>query len=168
MTAKPQAGLKLREWIRRYLPNEVAGTVAELASAGVVYSVTGSWAAAAVVATVFASVGYYATAYVNAVRWSLGDHGFGRANLLALRSVTVEFGPAEVVDSLAIRPVALFLGPALIGNGLLGLIIGKLVADAGFYGCTVVSYERFRTLLAVKGTDRTEATDEPLAAVADR
>ncbi len=152
-------------------PNRVADVGAEIAripQVRVVYSVTGSWAAAAVVATVFASVGYYATAYVNAVRWSLGDHGFGRANLLALRSVTVEFGPAEVVDSLAIRPVALFLGPVLIGNGLLGLIIGKLVADAGFYGCTVVSYERFRTLLAVQGTDRTEAPDESLAAIADR
>ncbi len=168
MTATQKAGPKLREWIRRYLPNEVASTVAELASAGVVYSATGSWAAAAVVATVFASVGYYATAYVNAVRWSFGDHGFGRANVLALRSVTVEFGPVEVVDSLAIRPVALYLGPVLTGNAVLGLIVGKLVADAGFYGCAVVSYEKFRNLLAVKHTDRKEAPDESLAAVADR
>ena len=168
MTATQKAGPKVREWVRRYLPNELASTVAEVASAAVVYSATGSWAAAAVVATVFASVGYYATAYVNAVRWSLGDHGFGRANLLALRSITVEFGPAEVVDSVAIRPAALYLGPVLTGSGLLGLIIGKLVADAGFYACTVLSYEKFRNLLAVKHTDREEATRESVAAVAVR
>ena len=59
---------RIREWIRRYLPNEIASTTAEFASAGVVYSMTGSWAAAAVVATVFASIGYYTTAYVNAAK----------------------------------------------------------------------------------------------------
>ena len=47
-------------------------------------------------------------------------HGFAQANLLALRSIAVEFGPAEVIDSLAIRPVALYLGPVLIGNPVVG------------------------------------------------
>ena len=103
------------------------------------------------VATVFASVGYYATAYVNAVRWSMAEHRLrAGANLLALRSIAVEFGPAEVIDSLAIRPVTLYLGPVLTGSPVVGLIIGKLVADVGFYGCAILSYERFRNLLAVK------------------
>lgn len=168
MTATPKAGPRLREWIRRYLPNEVASTVAEFASVGVVYSATGSWAAAAVAATVFASAGYYATAYVNAVRWSLADCRFGRANLLALRSITVEFGPAEVVDSLAIRPFALYLGPVLTGDAVVGLIIGKVVADVGFYCCAVMSYEKFQNLLAIKQFDRKEAIGESLAAVAGR
>lgn len=98
------------------------------------------------------------------MRWSSPAHGFLRANLLALRSVAVEFGPAEVIDSVAIRPAALYLGPMLSGNPVFGLIVGKLVADVGFYGCTVLSYERFRNLLAVKGSDRQECDDEDIAA----
>ena len=54
---------KLIEWSRRYLPCEIAGTVGELGGAAVAYVLTGSTAAAAVTATVGASVGYYAAAY---------------------------------------------------------------------------------------------------------
>ena len=61
---------KLREWVRRYLPCEIAGTVGELGGAAVAYLATGSLAAAAVAATIGASAGYYATAYVSALRWS--------------------------------------------------------------------------------------------------
>lgn len=165
MNTRHAARRKIAEWVKRYLPNEIAGTTAEFGSAAAVYLQTGSWAAAAVVATVFASVGYYAIAYINAVRWQAPEHGLVRANILALRSIAVEFGPAEVVDSLAIRPVALYLGPVLTGSAIVGLILGKLVADVGFYGCTVFSYERFRNLLAVKGTDRREADNASVVAV---
>ena len=165
MEKNPKARHKALEWVRRYLPNEIASSVAELGSATVVYLSTGSWAAAAVVATVFASVGYYATAYVNAVRWSIAEHGFAQANLLALRSIAIEFGPAEVIDSLAIRPVTLYLGPVLTGSPVVGLILGKVAADVGFYGCTILSYEKFRNLLAVKRSTPKEVTDEPVAAV---
>src|SRR4029077_17247116 len=43
---------KLREWIRRYLPCEIAGTVGELGGAAVAYLATGSLAAAAIAATI--------------------------------------------------------------------------------------------------------------------
>ena len=99
---------KIVEWFWRYLPNEIAGTAAELGGAGVVYLCTGSLALAAVVGTVFSSVGYYGAAYVNAVRWAMPSQEhrtrsarFVAANLLALRSVAVEFGPAEAIDTLA-------------------------------------------------------------------
>ncbi len=58
------------EWVRRYLPCEIAGTIGELGGAAVAYLLTGSMAAAAIAATIGASAGYYATAYINAVRWS--------------------------------------------------------------------------------------------------
>ena len=62
------------EWVRRYLPCEIAGTVGELGGAAMAYLMTGSLAAAAVTATVGASAGYYAAAYLNAVRWSYRQH----------------------------------------------------------------------------------------------
>lgn len=166
MGTKRKAWHKVVEWGRRYLPCEIAGTVAELGGAGAVYLATGSGAAAAVVGTIMASVGYYAVAYVNAVRWLRRDHSFGAANLLALRSIAVEFGPAEVIDSLVIRPICYYVFPILTGSVAIGLVAGKVVADIGFYVCAICSYEKFRRLLAVRGGDRKETGDALVDAVA--
>jgi hypothetical protein len=70
VTTGGNTGTKLREWIRRYLPCEIAGTVGEFGGAAVAYLVTDSLAAAAITATIGASAGYYAAAYVTALRWS--------------------------------------------------------------------------------------------------
>lgn len=160
------------EWVRRYLPCEIASTVAELGGAALVYLWTGSFALTAVVATVCASVGYYGAAYINAVRWSYRDQRHRArlpravmANLLALRSIVVEFGPAEALDSLAVRPAALYLGPVLTGNAAVGFILGKIVADIGFYVCAIFNYEKFRRLVAIKRDDNKETDDEAVVAL---
>ena len=160
------------EWVRRYLPCEIASTIAELSGAALVYLWTGSFAMAAVVATVCASIGYYGAAYINAVRWSYRDlrhRAWLRrvvvANLLALRSIVIEFGPAEAVDSVVVRPAAFYLGPVLIGNAAIGFIVGKVVADIGFYVCAIFSYEKFRGLVAVKRDDGKETDDEAVDAL---
>jgi hypothetical protein len=148
---------KIVEWVRRYLPCEIAGTAGELGGAGIAYLLTGSLAAAAVVATIGASVGYYAAAYGAAVRTTYRAHlhlprmrRAVTANGLALRSIAIEFGPAEVIDSLLIRPPAYYLGPILFGGTVAGWIFAKLVADVGFYVLAIFSYERFKGLLAVR------------------
>ena len=74
MEARRTTRQKLMEWVRRYLPCEIAGTVGELGGAAVAYLLTGSMAAAAITATVGASVGYYAAAYTSAVRWAYREH----------------------------------------------------------------------------------------------
>ena len=146
---------KVREWSRRYLPCEIAGTAGEFGAAGVTYATTGSLAAAAVAATIGASLGYYAAAYITALRWCYAGQirrGFPArmlmANLLALRSVAIEFGPAELIDSIAVRPLAFYAGPLIFGNVAAGWIFGKLISDLAFYSCAIVSYERFNGLLA--------------------
>ena len=155
MEARRTTRQKLMEWVRRYLPCEIAGTVGELGGAAVAYLLTGSVAAAAIAATVGASVGYYAAAYISAVRWAYRERshrGWAArilvANLFALRSVAIEFGPAELVDSIAIRPLAYYLGPVMFDNVVAGWIFGKFVSDIGFYVLAVFSYERFNRLLA--------------------
>jgi putative flippase GtrA len=163
---------KLREWVRRYLLCEIAGTVGELGGAAVVYLVTGSLAAAAIAATIGASVGYYAAAYISAVRWSYRDLDHRRwlprlvvANLLALRSVAVEFGPAELIDGIAVRPVAFYVGPLIFDNTIAGWIFGKLVSDFAFYLCAISSYERFKSLLVRAEPHAEEVADESVAAI---
>jgi hypothetical protein len=164
---------KLREWVRRYLPCEIAGTVGELGGAAVAYMATGSLAAAAITATIGASAGYYAAAYVNALRWSYRDnHGrrwpsrIAVSNLLALRSVAVEFGPAELIDSVAVRPVAFYVGPSIFDNTIAGWVFGKLVSDLAFYSFAIVSYERFKALLQRPEPSAVEVTDEAVSPIA--
>ena len=163
-------GNKLREWVRRYLPCEIAGTVGELGGAAVAYLATGSLAAAAITATVGASAGYYAAAYISALRWSYRGHDDRRwpsrvlvSSLLALRSVAVEFGPAELIDSVAVRPVAYFVGPLIFDNTIAGWIFGKLVSDLAFYLFAISSYERFKGLLARAQPPAEEVTDESVS-----
>jgi hypothetical protein len=149
---------KIVEWVRRYLPLEIAGWVGELGGAAAGYLWTGSLAAAALFATVGSLVAYYVPAYVNAVRWSLPTHRHrqfaarhGLANLLAVRSIAIEFGPAEALDSL-LRPALIYAAPVLLGNVVWGWIVGGFLADVTFYVCTIFSYERFKNSLALRRT----------------
>jgi len=159
---------KLREWLRRYLPCEIAGTVGELGGAAVAYLMTGSLAAAAITATIGASAISYAAAYTSALRWNYRDNSHrswpprgALSMLLALRSVAVEFGPAELIDSVAVRPAAFYVGPLLFDSTVAGWIFGKLVSDVAFYLFAIVSYERFKDLLV----GRQEVRDESGLAV---
>jgi hypothetical protein len=155
MGAQRRIRHKVFEWLRRYAPNEIAGWVGQLGAAAATYSLTGSYATAVIAATIGASAGYYAAAYVTGVRWSYRAQS-GRswpmralaANGLAARSVAVEFGPAEAIDSIAIRPVALYLGPVVVGSTAAGFVLGSVVADIAFYVMAIFSYERFTNLLA--------------------
>jgi hypothetical protein len=158
---------KLREWVRRYLPCEIAGTTGEFGGAAIAYLATGSLAAAAIIATIGASCGYYAAAYFSALRWSYRDHGHRRplsrvlvANMLAVRSVAIEFGPAELIDSVAVRPVAFYLGPLIFDNTIAGWIFAKLVADVAFYLCAIFTYERCKHLLIQAQPPIQEVTHE--------
>ena len=67
--------------------------------------------------------------------------------LLAARSIAVEFGPAEAIDSITIRPIALYLGPLVVGNTAVGFVLASIVADIAFYVMAIFSYERFTELL---------------------
>jgi hypothetical protein len=46
-----------------------------------------------------------------------------------------------------------------------GLIIGKVVADIGFYVCTILSYEKFRSLVAIRHGERKEQKDASVDAL---
>jgi hypothetical protein len=160
----------VREWVRRYLPCEIAGTVGELGGAAVAYLATGSLAAAAITATIGASGGYYAVAYVSALRWSYRGNDDRRwpsrvlvSSLFALRSVAVEFGPAELIDSVAVRPVAFYVGPLIFHNTIAGWIFGKLVSDVAFYLLAISSYERFKGLLVRAQPTAEEVADESVS-----
>jgi hypothetical protein len=148
---------KVLEWTKRYLPCELAGWAGELGAGAAAYWWTGSLAVAVVAGTLGASIGYYATAYGNSLRWAYramaGTAQLRRvvvANVRAARGIAIEFGPAEAIDSIAVRPLALYVGPFVFGSVAVGWIVGSLVADLAFYLLAIVSYERFTSLLVVR------------------
>jgi hypothetical protein len=119
------------------------------------------------------SIGYYIPAYVNAMRWSIVERRGSWAsrviatNLLAMRSLTVEFGIAEVIDSFLVRPALYYLTPILLGHVVWGWVLGGFVADIVFYAFTIFSYERFGRWLAHRpGLGREAAAETLVEAIA--
>jgi hypothetical protein len=64
-----------------------------------------------------------------------------RGVLIEVRNLAIEFGPAELLDSLLMRPIALTIGLTVMDSPILGALLGKLAADIVFYVPTIVSYE---------------------------
>jgi hypothetical protein len=58
-----------------------------------------------------------------------------------LGNLVVEFGPAEALDSLFLRPTLMYAAGQLVSDARLGVLIGKLAADIVFYIPTVIVFE---------------------------
>ncbi len=127
----PRRGLRF--WIVRYLPAEVVGTVAMMTAGALITLWTDNPALIALAAVVGESVGFYAVLVVSTfVEQSRVDGRRSPAVRTGLLLVA-EFGPAELVDTLLIRPAALYLGVLLIPDPVWGLLVGKVAADMVFY-----------------------------------
>lgn len=133
----PIAGRK-RIIVRRYLPAEAAGTAAALA-AGLAFALaTGSAAAGAVAATLAESAGYYGV--IASIDFRAGRLSAERP-LRTLANLLLEFGPAEALDTLFVRPTLIFAGMTLAPDPGVGIVAGKLAADVLFYIPTVFGRE---------------------------
>lgn len=59
-----------------------------------------------------------------------------------------DFLAAEVADTFLVRPGLIYLAAGWAGSGVAGgLLIGKLLADAGFYAVVIPSYELRKRLM---------------------
>jgi hypothetical protein len=156
-----RVGRKLREWVGRYLPAEVLGTVAALAAAWTVHAASGSLISAAVAGTVGESLGYYGCMAVReALVHDTRHRHHGRMKRLlftgagTIRDLLIEFGPAELVDSFLVRPFFMFLMPSLLGSFTAGILLGKVAADVVFYSLAIGAYELRRQYLPLPGPER--------------
>lgn len=61
--------------------------------------------------------------------------------LLLIRNLLLEFGYPAILDFFFIRPFCMYWMPILTGNYFMGIILGKITADAVFYGLAIVNYE---------------------------
>lgn len=152
---RPPLRTKLREWSARYLLAEVAGTLAALAAALAVHAGTGSLAGAALAGAVAESIAFYAVVLRRLVPglWAAqaGQPPLRRLLRTARGTLTEasDFVVAEVADTLLLRPGLIYLAAGWTGSGVgAGLLLGKLLADVGFYAVVIPSYELRKRLMS--------------------
>ncbi|MFH1127128.1 MAG: hypothetical protein ABIG84_01955 [archaeon] len=138
---------KLKEWIKRYLPAEIAGMISALTGAGVAYMLTDNLIVVALAGVWSETIGYYAFISIRDIAHSRKHHRinnkkYGLISFLKnIRNLIIEFGFSETLDSFFIRPFFMYVFPIILGNVLLGVFIGKISADVVFYIPTITAYE---------------------------
>jgi hypothetical protein len=138
---------KLIEWIRRYGLAEIISLISTLVSSWLTFEYTKSNITTAFVATWIGNIGYFGTILIQDILLAIKQlHKVEKKYSLEtfyknIRALFVEFGIAELFDSIFIRPALLYYFPILIGNRTLGVIIAKFAADITFYVPTIISYE---------------------------
>jgi hypothetical protein len=112
-------------------------------------ALTGNPVLAAYGGAIGENVGYYGCVVLRDVgearraALAAGTPFGGRAVTLVGRDLALEFGPGELLDSLAVRPLCMGLGAHWLGAGI-GVVAGKLVADLVFYVVVIGSQEARR------------------------
>jgi hypothetical protein len=121
-------------WIARYLPAEITGTAAMVIAGLLAALWTEAAPLIALAALIGEIVGFYAilavTIYLEQVPVTpTRRRAVGRTGVL----LVAEFGAAELLDTVVLRPAALLLGLWLVPDPVWGLLVGKVAADLVFY-----------------------------------
>lgn len=140
---------KVKEWFQRYAIAELIGIILALIVSNLTMLLFNNAIIAAFLATWADNLGFYGTIIINDLKLrKKKDNKIGIKSILKLaRNIIIEFGPAEYLDSFAIRPFYLAIFPLLISNYSLAILIGTLLADVTYFIPTIISYEfRKKTL----------------------
>lgn len=169
---------KIVGWLRRYLPAEVAGTTAALVGVMLALRLEQPLATVAVVGVWSEVIGFYSAMVLQEWFAEQRRCRQSSANPIPLctccknglaifrtfwtsvrqtisflcrllRNLVLEFGVAELLDPLILRPAVLILAMQVIPSLSVALIVGKLTADLVFYTVTICSLElRKKVLIA--------------------
>jgi hypothetical protein len=156
LTFKRRVTNKFKAWGKRFLLAEICGaSLAVIASyLTIIFSQSAVFAAYAGAAG--DTIGFYVPIIVQdslAMRRELRakNKRFGWGTILRLvKNMLLEFGPAEVIDSLFLRPFFMYYFPILLHNYPIGILAGKLAGDVTFYIPVTISnrlravYKRYR------------------------
>jgi hypothetical protein len=140
---------RVKTWIKRYGPSEVAGVAMALGTSWLVQQATGNVLAAAYGASIGEALGFYGSLVTREMIQEAYFAGARRAPyrapemLRTWRGLLLEFGLAELLDTGLIRPLAMAVCTRLLGWGF-GIVAGKVLADVVFYLPVIWVYERRR------------------------
>ncbi len=139
--------LKFKEWLRRYLPAEIVGTLAAIGAATVAHAFYSNLVLVAYIAAIGEAIGFYTTIFIRSLlaenkKQVSEKKYFSFSNFLKIfLNTIIEFGPAGILDGLFLRPFFMYLFPTLLNNFSLGILAGKIVGDFTFYAVVIFSYE---------------------------
>ena len=125
---------KVWEWTRRYGPSEIVGTVAALAGARLAFSHSHQEAVAAYGGSISEVIGFWGIMWLRDWRADAREAEdravpYGLAGTLrTARNLLIECGPAELLDTGLIRPLAMGVFAHYLDRDV-GIMLGKLVGD---------------------------------------
>ena len=138
---------KLKEWLKRYLPPEIVGTITAVLSASIAHIYSSNHIAIAYYGSLGEAIGFYSTVLFQHVIIVIKENrDINRkltpaAFVLIARNIVLEFGFAGLIDGLLLRPFFMYLFPLLLKNFTLGILFGKIAGDFTFYVLVIISYE---------------------------
>ena len=147
---------KSKEWLKRYLPSEIAGTITAVSAASVAHFFYESHVVTAYAGSIGEAIGFYTTVFIqsliteNKLKKAENSKSASRSYIQIITSMLLEFGPAGLLDGLFLRPFFMFVFPTLLKNFTLGIFIGKIVGDITFYFLVIFSYEYTKRRAASK------------------
>lgn len=138
---------KARDWIHRYLLAEIVSTLLSLFTAWIIMESTGDRVMSAFAGSAVASITFYGVVAIRDISKSLKLHRHRnerykvKSFLIDFRNLIIEFGPAEILDVIAVRPFFMYLIPKLTGEFVLSTLAGKIIADLFFFALAIIMYE---------------------------
>jgi hypothetical protein len=136
-------------WVRRYGPAELLALIGALAAWLVADLAGGNALVAAYAAAIGDNALYYGFLATREVR-ARRRVGARSPVLAGVAALAIEFGPAEALDSLVVRPACVAVGVAALGP-VAGVLAGKIVADLAFYVPVIATYELRRRYATTVG-----------------
>jgi len=138
---------KILDWIRRYLLADIISTILSIFAAWLIMKSSDDRVLAAFIGSAVASLSFYLLMAFIDIQKSLKKHKQDgtaykmKSFLIDFRNLIIEFGPAEILDVIAVRPFFMYFIPLMIGDFIIGTFIGKLIADIIFFAIAIVMYE---------------------------
>lgn len=124
---------------------EIIGTVTAVVFASISHNFYTNYILIAYIGSLGEVIGFYTTIFIQQL---ITAHKNKRNNHLSFAdlgkittSIIIEFGPAEIIDGLLLRPLFMYLFPLLLKNFTLGILLGKIAGDITFYLLVILSYE---------------------------
>jgi hypothetical protein len=138
---------KLIEWFKRYGLAEVISLTLTVLSSWLSFELTQNKITTALVGTWVGNIGYFGTILIedillaNKQLRAVGKQYSIDTFFKNVRALFVEFGIAELFDTLFIRPTLMYYIPIWMGDLSWGVVVAKFAADITFYIPAILSYE---------------------------
>jgi hypothetical protein len=144
---KTSIKIKAKNWLKRFLPAELTGTIAAVFVSYITHYCTNNLIVAAYAGSVAETLRFYSTIFI---RDAVNEKGKLKAVNKRLtfidfihisKNILFDFGVAEILDSLFLRPFCMYIFPLWLKNYTIGILMGKVASDICFYIPVILSYE---------------------------